>query len=62
MNKMQDTHEAYQVLVKVIRAKNNFIKKAKAKREANIKAAENCTIAATVFKKKAFGKSLDMFS
>ena len=59
---MQDTHEAYQVLIKVIRAKNTFIKKAVAKREANIKAAESATLAATVFKKKTLGKALNMFS
>ena len=30
---MQNCHEAYQVLLKVIKAKNNFMKKAKAKKE-----------------------------
>ena len=29
MQKLNDTHEAYQVIVKVISAKNKFIKKAK---------------------------------
>ena len=30
---LQNCHEAYQVLVKVIRAKNNFLKRAEAKKE-----------------------------
>ena len=29
MQKLNDTHEAYQVIVKVIAAKNKFIKKAR---------------------------------
>ena len=34
---LQNCHEAYQVLLKVMRAKNNFMKKAVAKREKQIK-------------------------
>ena len=30
---MQNCHEAYQVLLKVIKAKNNFMKRSKAKKE-----------------------------
>ena len=58
---LQATHEAYQVLVKVIRAKNTFIKKTAQKREENIKKAEHAAVAASVFKKKGLGKNLDMF-
>ena len=34
---LQNCHEAYQVLLRVIRAKNNFLKKAKEKREKEAK-------------------------
>ena len=50
-----------QVLTKVIRAKNTFIKKAAQRREekeANLKAAENALTAAAVFKEKTFGTKL----
>ena len=57
---MQDIHEAYQVLLKVIRAKNTFIKKAREKREANMKAAESTATAAAVFKKKTWGTKLNI--
>ena len=61
IQELQATHEAYQVLVKVIRAKNTFIKKTAQKREENIKKAEHAAVAASVFKKKGLGKNLDMF-
>ena len=32
-SQLQNCHEAYQVLLRVIRAKNNFMRKAKEKRE-----------------------------
>ena len=75
---MQDCHEAYQVsltpgkvvtrwcfqvLTKVLRAKNAFVKKAAQRREekeANVKAAENALTAAAVFKEKTFGTKLNI--
>ena len=56
MKKLQDTHEAYQVLIKVMKAKNRFIKKAEEKKEKNIKAAENVAVLANVFMKKGLGR------
>ena len=53
----------FQVLTKVLRAKNSFIKKAAQRREekeANVKAAENALTAAAVFKEKTFGTKLNI--
>ena len=36
MRELQTCHEAYQVLSKVIRAKNSFLKKTKAKKQVRI--------------------------
>ena len=33
VRELQNCHEAYQVLLKVIKAKNNFMKRSKAKKE-----------------------------
>jgi hypothetical protein len=49
MGKLQDAHEAYQVIVKVLKAKNLFIKKAKQKVEIN---KTEAAIASVVGKKK----------
>ena len=41
---MQTCHEAYQVLSKVIRAKNNFLKKAKAKKAKQVRIMEQASV------------------
>ena len=41
---MQECHEAYQVLVKVIRAKNTFLKKSKAKKEKQVRIMEEASV------------------
>jgi len=50
--KMRETHEAYQVILKVIRVKNRFLRRRTARRESSdIEAALTVSSAATVFKK-----------
>jgi len=59
--KMRDTHEAYQVILKVIRAKNRFLRRRTARREAaDMEAALTVASAASIFKKTALGQNLDM--
>ena len=41
VSQLQNCHEAYQVLLKVIKAKNNFMKKAKAKKEKKVRIMES---------------------
>ena len=41
---MQNCHEAYQVLSKVIRAKNTFLKKAKAKKQKQVRIMEQASV------------------
>ena len=58
MEKMHDLHEAYQVLVGIVRAKNTFIKKMMTKKDATMKTEENTLVAARMFKKKVFERKL----
>ena len=44
MRELQTCHEAYQVLSKVIRAKNTFLKKAKTKKEKQVRIMEQATV------------------
>ena len=41
MRELQTCHEAYQVLSKVVRAKNTFMKKAKSKKEKQVRILED---------------------
>ena len=47
---LQNCHEAYQVLLKVLRAKNNFMKKAEAKKEKQIKVMGQVEKASSIWK------------
>ena len=52
IQKLQETHEAYQVIVKVIRAKNTFFRKAIEKNREKEKAANNAEVVANAWKNK----------
>ena len=58
MQALQETHEAYQVIVKVIRAKNSFIRAATDKMEEREKVASQARLVASVFKKKSIMKKV----
>ena len=44
VRELQTCHEAYQVLSKVIGAKNNFLKKAKAKKAKQVRIMEQASV------------------
>ena len=58
MQRLQETHEAYQVIVKVIKAKNSFIRKATDKKEEREKVTSQANMMASVFKKKSIMKKV----
>ena len=50
---MQSCHEAYQVLLKVIRAKNNFMRKAREKREKEAKIKTQVEAVSNIWQRKS---------
>ena len=44
VKELQNCHEAYQILSKVIRAKNTFLKKAKAKKAKQVRIMEQASV------------------
>ena len=52
-SKMQSCHEAYQILLKVIRAKNNFMRKAREKREKEAKIKTQVEAVSSIWQRKS---------
>ena len=50
---LQNCHEAYKVLLKVLRAKNNFMKKAVVKREKQIKIMGQVEKASSIWRRQS---------
>ena len=50
---LQNCHEAYQVLLKVIRAKNTFLRKAREKREKQAREMATAQQASDVWRRKS---------
>ena len=53
MKVLQDVHEAYQVILKIIKAKNNFKAKAEAKKEKQIKIMGQVEKASAIWKRRS---------
>ena len=53
MKVLQDVHEAYQVISKILKAKNNFKAKAEAKKEKQIKIMGQVEKASAIWKRRS---------